>query len=38
MDDDTRKRVLIGSGIGLAGLAVAAGTYYWLRKQRQHGK
>jgi len=35
MDDELRRRTLIASGIGLASLAVAAGAFYWLRKQRE---
>jgi len=35
MDDELRRRTLIASGIGLVSLAVAAGAFYWLRKQRE---
>jgi hypothetical protein len=35
MDDETRKRLLIASSIGLAALGVAAGAFYWVRRQRE---
>ncbi len=38
MDEDLRRKTLIASGIGLASLAVAAGAFYWLRKQREQHK
>ncbi len=34
MDEERRNR-LIASSIGLAGLAVAAGAFYWLRYRQE---
>ncbi len=38
MEDQIRRRLLIASTIGFAALGVAAGAFYWVRRQRSEHK
>jgi hypothetical protein len=35
---ETRRKLLIASSIGLTALGVAAGAFYWVRRQRNEHK
>ena len=38
MDDQIRRRLLIASSIGFAALGLAAGAFYYVRRQRNEHK